>query len=143
MAKKPKINWLDRRVAKPGSYLALCLNADELAEAYRGICKEYLAFPETGATAFSFRHERTNETCSVVALSVAAQTELNSIEIAGMLVHEAVHVWQYYAEKMGETNPGDEQEAYAIQAISQELLAEYARRIMNGTAPQPKEFILG
>lgn len=49
--------------------------------------------------------------------------------MAGMLIHEAVHVWQAYSANMGETNPGDEQEAYAIQSISQELLAEYARRI--------------
>ena len=129
MAKKQEYKWLDRRVAKPGSYLALCLTKEELQDAYRGLTPEYLEFPESGATAFSFRHARTNETCSIVALSDSAQKSLNSIEIAGMLVHEAVHVWQYYAEKMGEMKPGDEQEAYAIQAISQELLAEYARRI--------------
>ena len=52
----------------------------------------------------------------------------NPVEVAGLLVHEAVHAWQAYADHIGESSPGTEQEDYAIQAISQELMAEFARR---------------
>lgn len=48
-----------------------------------------------------------------------------AVGTAGMLVHEAVHVWQTMADRMGETNPSREFEAYSIQQISLELLAIY------------------
>lgn len=122
-----KNKWLDRRVAKPGPYLTLCLSDAELQAVAKQITNYYVPFPEVGATCNQITKD--GDHFCVVALSEHAQKNNNAIEVAGMLVHEAVHAWQYYAEKMGETRPGDEQEAYAIQAISQELLAEYARRL--------------
>ena len=126
---KPKYEWLDRRIAKPGPYICLCLTADELADARDTLTQHPLEFPDTGARCYQFKSDRDGSAICLVALSEDAQKNNCSIEVAGMLVHEAVHVWQYYAECMGETKPADEQEAYAIQAVSQELMAEYARRL--------------
>lgn len=128
MTKQP-YRWLERRIAKPGPYLTLCLSEEELKHALRGMTKHYVAFPESGALCTTLDHAKTKEVCAVVSVSKHSQEFCNAIEMAGLLIHEAVHVWQEYAQRMGEKSPGDEQEAYAIQAISQELLAEYARRL--------------
>jgi len=125
---KQKYRWLERRMAKPGPFLVLCLSEEELRHATRGMTRHPMPYPETGALCSTLSHMKTGEFCAVVSLSQSAQTRA-PIEIAGLLVHEAVHVWQEYAERMGETNPGSEQEAYAIQAVAQELMAEYARRL--------------
>jgi len=46
-------------------------------------------------------------------------------EIIGVIVHEAVHVWQSVQEHIGETSPGREMEACAIQAITQHLIEAF------------------
>ncbi len=121
--------WLNRRVAKQGPYLALCLTPKEFESAGRRCGVRGLSnFPEAGAQ-MTLLENRTGDLCAIVAISVPAQ-QRDPIEIAGLLVHEAVHVWQAHKRDIGEEKPGDELEAYAIQGISQELLAEYARRIV-------------
>ncbi len=122
--------WLDRRIARAGPYLALCLSESEFRKALA-----HLKAPEIPAwiksrTANATMHTFINEdgkTCCVVCLGDGWQGR-NPIEVAGLLVHEAVHVWQTYCDDIGEAVPGDEQEAYAIQSIAQELMAEFARR---------------
>lgn len=48
-------------------------------------------------------------------------SERNLIEVYGLLLHEAVHVWQKIKKLMGEKEPSSEFEAYSIQAIAQDL----------------------
>ena len=121
--------WLDRRVAKPGPYLTLVLSEKELDSAVKRLTTEKLHFPTSGSTCFTLENNK-GDLCAVIALSCNVQNHCSAIEIAGLLIHEAVHVWQAYAaDSINEKYPSSEQEAYAIQGISQELLAEYARRI--------------
>lgn len=42
-----------------------------------------------------------------------------------MLAHETVHIWQAFKLRIGENNPSDEIEAYAVQSILQTLLETY------------------
>lgn len=124
-----KTRWLDRRIAAPGPYLALCLSEDEFRSALKHIKADtgiaWIKSPQSDATAHSFGspHGLT------VIVCIQGWQGRNPVEIAGLLVHEAVHAWQEYADHIGEDAPGREQEAYGIQAIAQELMAEFSRRV--------------
>ncbi|AWL18596.1 hypothetical protein DIW83_05910 [Acinetobacter nosocomialis] len=52
-------------------------------------------------------------------------SERNLIEVYGLLLHEAVHVWQKVKKLMGEKEPSSEFEAYSIQSIAQDLFEMY------------------
>lgn len=122
-----KPRWLDRRIAAPAQYLTLCLSVEEFAAACKHLrvpAPSFLATDHANATTHFFTCARGR--AAVVCLG--DYSTRSPVEIAGLLVHEAVHVWQDYAEGIGERSPGIEQEAYAVQSIAQELMAEFARR---------------
>jgi hypothetical protein len=125
-----KVRWLDRRIAAPAPYLALCLADSEFRSALAQIDAKYTpkhwVTPGADATTHYYRNSGGGPVCIVC---VSGHEGRDPVEVAGLLVHEAVHVWQEYAESIGETRPGCEQEAYAIQSIAQELMAEFARRM--------------
>ncbi|MEO3357253.1 hypothetical protein [Acinetobacter haemolyticus] len=64
-----------------------------------------------------------NSTYAIVQIGNAADKD--PIEVYGLLLHEAVHIWQRVRQLMGETNPSVEFEAYSIQAIAQDLFEMY------------------
>lgn len=124
-----KTRWLDRRIARPGPYLALRLSEAEFRDALAHLkAPEVPRWVSSGAdaTMHTFQHPDGKTACIVC---LAGHQGRNPVEIAGLLIHEAVHIWQQYCNDIGEHAPGAEQEAYAIQAIAQELMAEYARRM--------------
>ena len=129
-----KPTWLDRRVAAPGPYLTLVTSQDEFDAVLRHcempLGTPYLSSARADATVHFFDNQSGD---SVAVVALGDTTGRSGVEIAGLLVHEAVHIWQTYRENIGETHPGREQEAYAVQGIAQELMAEYARRLGGST----------
>lgn len=122
-----KVSWLDRRTAAPGPFLALCLNEPQFRRACAHIKMEpppFILNEWSNATTHYFE-SRYGLTVIVCMRDWLAR---NPVEVAGLLVHEAVHVWQEYAARIGEHSPGKEQEAYAIQAFSQELMQSFAEQ---------------
>lgn len=121
--------WLDRRIAAPGPYLALCLSEAEYEAAMRRLkvkhCGPWISTPQADATT----HHLSNEGSLACVVCLRDHQGRDPVEIAGLLVHEAVHAWQEWCDYYGERTPGREQEAYAVQAIAQELMAEFARRM--------------
>ncbi len=61
----------------------------------------------------------------LVTVREGAEKEHPPVEIAGILVHEATHVWQEVRAAMGEREPSIEFEAYSVQAIFQELYSAF------------------
>lgn len=55
-------------------------------------------------------------------------SERSTAEVAGLLAHEATHIWQSVREYLGEDEPSSEFEAYSVQSITQALLSEYLRK---------------
>lgn len=53
------------------------------------------------------------------------------VQTYGLIVHEAVHVYQRTVESMGEDSPSVEFEAYQIQAIAQRLMEMYEEYVLS------------
>lgn len=82
--------------------------------------KERIEFVESDAagTTHILRSDENNK-IAIVCVDVRHLKGKSKSQIMGLLVHEAVHVWQECLITMREKNPGQEVEAYAIQWISQ------------------------
>lgn len=62
--------------------------------------------------------------CTIVTVNHEKRPALN---IATLIVHEAMHVWRLMREDIGEESPSQEFEAYSIQSIAHHLLNAYEK----------------
>lgn len=124
-----KTRWLSRMIARPAPHLCLCLSEQEFRQVLRHLrVQEPVKWLHAGADATAhFFESRTSGV--TVAVCLGSMEGRSPVQIACLIVHEAVHIWQSYCRDIGETKPGDEQEAYAIQNLSQTLMEEYAKRL--------------
>lgn len=116
---------LSYHISMPGPVLHLCLGQrefDRVGKLY-GVRTE--RFDSHGFTQWATVD---GNLVALVALHDDYWRRAKTLEAYALLVHEAVHVWQAYARGISENEPGAEQEAYAIQGISQALMQEYKRR---------------
>lgn len=58
-------------------------------------------------------------------VQIGDTADKDQIQVYGLLLHEAVHIWQIVKRRMGESEPSVEFEAYSIQAIAQDLFEMY------------------
>ena len=127
-----KAIWIDRGLII-GPYIALvqtekqfhaAMRHCQITKAERG---DWIKTPTANATMHWFDNPA-GESCCIVALRMKKGISL--IQVYGLLVHEAVHIWQVFRERIGEDNPSKEFEAYSIQAISQGLMAAYKHKVI-------------
>jgi len=130
MSKQPKTVWHDRSLVD-GPYVTLVFSEEEYLKAtkHSGIPKaergSWLGSPQSNGTCTTFTMD--SKLICIVAVQLEAAVE--NVSVQGLLIHEAVHIWQNYRRHIGETNPSDEFEAYSIQSISQRLLDAYESRL--------------
>ena len=75
------------------------------------------------ATAHFFSRTNSTDECCIVTLR--NWKRIKKVAVFGILVHEAVHIWQEMRDKIGERFPSPEFEAYAIQRIAQNLMHSF------------------
>lgn len=120
--------WLDRRVIQLPCYYRLVLSEKDFnAEMKRLKMNPVNYMPSKQADACCTFLE-CNDGKRMVLVCMRENRKATLVEVYGMLVHEATHIWQDWCEHVGEHNPGKETEAYAIQSISQELIASYNKQ---------------
>ncbi len=133
------MKWLDRDLIL-GPYLMLATNEQEFRDAMRHMeqaWSDHDPWVNKGAdaTTWSFCNPKGERVCVVCLRN---DKDRSPIEIAGVLVHEAVHVWQEYRDGVGETKPSSEFEAYSIQAIAQRLMTAYRDQTSPNVEPKGK-----
>lgn len=124
--------WLERGMFV-GGYLAFVTSQEEFVEALKDIeCTDYTdAFIPNGwpACTHMFDNVKGSVAC-IVGFDMARAAEQDPIDVAALLVHEAVHVWQTNEKAAGKLGCfGDEGEAYSIQNISTRLMTAYAEKL--------------
>lgn len=127
-----KVEWLDRTLTQCAyHYCLITSETDFIAELKRIKLPEYKwtewISPDMHATTHHFIHE--GKPCAIVCIRPDLK-KYTGIQTAALLVHEAVHIWQKHASYIGSHNDhGDEEEAYAIQNIAQELMESFAKEV--------------
>lgn len=129
---KVKAKWIDRALFFSTFCIGICFNEKDFKHEVKRISRGRITPPEwlkikNGATRHIFRHKVEN---NFVLVCIRPEKDIQTTEIA-YLVHESVHIWQDVKSDIGEDNPSEEFEAYAIQSISQGLIQEYINRVLN------------
>ncbi len=125
-----KPDWLDRSLVEAPFYYTLAASEKSFRAALRHLKLPKPQWPSfisntwSDATVhwFDCGAKRTAVVC------VRPRDELSMPQVAALITHEAVHMWQEARERLGERSPSIEFEAYAVQALTQRLLEEYERQ---------------
>jgi hypothetical protein len=132
----PMTKWLNKTLIE-GDHLCTCFTEQEyyrllkslnipVADWDRWLMQDALATTHYFTTPKGSR---------LTVVCIPVKPEVDGVDVATLLVHEAVHVVQEYFRYIGEDNPGSEIEAYAIQNVSAALMNAYRDRLF----PKPKK----
>lgn len=132
MTKKSSSVWCQRGLFQ-GGYLGFVTSQKEFEQALADIKMVGYsdAYVPNGwpACTHSFENVDGSIAC-IVGLNMELAAKQDPIDVAALLVHEAVHVFQQNESAAGKMGCfGTEGEAYAIQNISTQLMSAYADKL--------------
>lgn len=114
-----------------GPYIGLVLTKkeydDELARLAPG--KEFKPWVDdygSNGRVTSLTNKDGNRVCLV---SLSTEVQKDARLAMSTICHESVHVWQEHCAHIGEDEPGLETEAYGVQAIYDQLVDAFAKRV--------------
>jgi hypothetical protein len=124
--------WLDRALFLSSHYFTLCTTE----KLYRKALKQLKIkkrdrpdfLPSWHSDACCHYFENRGQKTKSVIVCLGDTGGKSKAQIAAMICHEAVHIWQQTKHDYGEHSPSSELEAYAIQSITQSLLEEFERQ---------------
>lgn len=120
------MKWLNRKAMPLLPYLCLCLSQADFDKACRKLKTPPAPWLKPGFNGRVHTFENKDGSIACVVCIEATGAGLTYEELAGLIIHEAVHVWQHYRDDVLNDNaPSRECESYAIQNIAQTLLEAY------------------
>ena len=123
-----KVKWIDRWLLLSPYCIGVCKAEDQFNRELKRLKIPPNQWPDwvdigcDGKTHF-FEKGDGRDNCCIVC--IRHRKGLTRTEMIGVIIHEAVHVWQAIRDDIGEDNPSSEFEAYSIQIITQRLIVEY------------------
>ena len=122
------VNWIPRAIVESPYCIGLCLDEEKFKKELKRLKiprENWPCFVQKGKAArvHYFENTKANDKCMIVCMNNFSEREY--CEIIGLLIHEAVHVWQEICKDINEYEPSLEFEAYSIQSIAMRLIAEY------------------
>lgn len=121
--------WLDRSLLQ-GPRVALVTSDKQFLAAKRSAgveCNDPMLERGWHACVHAYTDARGELIC-IVGLDLNVCAQMSGVDVAALLAHEAVHVWQRVRDRFGPTAElGREMEAYAVQNIVGNLMAAYVR----------------
>lgn len=119
---KDEVQWLNR--GWQPVFIGFCPSKKAWARAIAKMrIKNCPPYPKTNGSCTRFIDA---EGKTIVLVTIRKDKDRDPVELMGLIVHEATHAWQFVREAIGETNPGHELEAYALQNITIDLLSAYS-----------------
>jgi hypothetical protein len=114
-----QVVWLDR--GWQPAFIGFCPSKRAWSHAMKKLGVTNEPYPDSAGRVTSFEQRKGVGGLTLIVTLGPQAKAASRVEIAGLLCHEATHVWQYVRVNMGEEKPSAEFEAYSMQAIFQGL----------------------